>query len=57
MTDYDELHDELARKTARELRQIARDLGICLGYDGARKSTMVSAIVTNIRYREVHGYD
>lgn len=57
MTDYDELHDELERKTTKELRQIARDEGICLGYDASRKSSMVNAIVSGIRYREAHGYD
>lgn len=57
MTDYDKLHEELARKTSKELRQIARDEGICLGYDASRKSSMVNAIVSGIRYKEMHGYD
>lgn len=57
MTDYDKLHDELERKTTKELRKIARSEGICLGYDASRKSSMVNAIVSGIRYKEMRGYD
>ena len=53
MTDFDELREELYRKTTKELRQLARDEGITLGYDAARKDTMVSAIVSWLRHREM----
>lgn len=53
MTDFDALRDELSRKTTKELRQLARDEGITLGYDAARKDTMVSAIVSQLRHREM----
>lgn len=52
-TDYAAMRADLARKTMRELRAIARDEGICLGYDGATKRGTVDAIVGERRYREL----
>lgn len=54
-TDYDQMRADLARKTMRQLREIARAEGICLGYDGARKDTAIAAIVGNREYRERMG--
>lgn len=39
-------------KTVKELRRIARECGICLGYEAARKKAMVDEIVSQLRYRE-----
>lgn len=52
MSDYETMRAELSRLTMRELKQIAKDEGICLGYDGSRKTTTVNAIVSQRRYRE-----
>jgi len=52
MMDFEKMCDELSRKTVKELRQIARDKGICLGYSGASKKSMVGEIASQIRYRE-----
>jgi hypothetical protein len=43
---------DLARYTMKQLREVARAEGICLGYDGARKDTAVAAIVSSRRHRE-----
>jgi threonine aldolase len=43
---------DLSAKTMKQLREIARAEGICLGYDGARKDTAVAAIVSQRRHRE-----
>ena len=51
-TDYSAMRADLARHTMKQLREIARAEGICLGYDGARKDTAVAAIVGNREYRE-----
>jgi len=55
MTDYDAMHDELSKLTMAQLKQIARDEGICLGYDAARKDTCVNAIVSWRRHAEREG--
>ena len=51
-TDYDAMRADLARRTMKQLREIARAEGICLGYDGARKDTAVAEIVSVRRHRE-----
>ena len=56
MTDFDEMRDELARKTMKELRAIAKAEGISLGYEASRKDTTVAAIVTWRRHAELEGY-
>ena len=50
--DYDQMRADLARKTMKQLRDVARAEGICLGYDGARKDTAIAAIVSNRKHRE-----
>ena len=49
---YAAMRADLARRTMKQLREIARAEGICLGYDGARKDTAIAAIVGNRRHRE-----
>lgn len=51
-TDYDAMRADLANLTMKQLREIARAEGICLGYDGGRKDTAIAAIVGNRRHRE-----
>ncbi|MBR4687083.1 MAG: hypothetical protein IKP01_02115 [Bacteroidales bacterium] len=52
MTDYDKMRDQLSRMTVKQLRKIARDEGICLGYSGATKAGTVNEIVSQRRHRE-----
>lgn len=42
----------LMRLTVRELRQVAREEGVCLGYEGSTKAGVVGAIVSHRRYLE-----
>ena len=42
----------LMRLTVRELRQVAREEGVCLGYEGSTKAGIVGAIVSRRRYVE-----
>lgn len=55
MTDYEKMREELSRMTMKELRQIARDEGICLGYAGSRKYSAAAEIASQRRYREKEG--
>ena len=58
MTDkYGAMRGELAKLTTKQLRGIAREEGICLGYSGATKRGMVDEIVGQRRYREMGGCD
>ena len=52
-TDYDQMRTDLSKHTMKQLREIARAEGICLGYDGSRKDSTVAAIVSNRRHREL----
>jgi len=52
---YAAMRADLSKHTMKQLREIARAEGICLGYDGARKDTAVAAIVSNRRHRELMG--
>ena len=49
---YAAMRADLANHTMKQLREVARAEGICLGYDGARKDTAVAAIVSNRKHRE-----
>ena len=51
-TYYEAMRADLATHTMKQLREVARAEGICLGYDGARKDTAVAAIVGSRRHRE-----
>ena len=55
MTDYEAMRDSLMQCTCKELRAIARAEGVCLGYDGANKKSMVNAIVGHRRHVERTG--
>ena len=57
MTDYEKMRAELFKLTVKELREIARDEGICLSYSGATKRGTVDEIVSQRRYREHEGYE
>lgn len=48
--------EELSRMTVMEIREVAREEGICLGYAGSRKDTAVAEIVSVERYWEREGY-
>lgn len=40
-------------ETMRQLRELAKAEGICLGYDGSRKSTAIEAIRTQRQYERL----
>lgn len=42
----------LMRLTVRELRRVAREEGVCLGYERSTKAGIVGAIVSHRRYVE-----
>ena len=46
-----------AKLTVKQLRQIAKDEGICLGYAASRKDTTIDQIVGNRRYRALYASD
>lgn len=49
MTERD---DGLERMTMRQLRELAKAEGICLGYDGSRKDTAIGAIREQRHHRQ-----
>ena len=55
MDKWEEMRQELSHLTVKELKQLAKDEGICLGYDASRKDTTIGAIVTHRRYMELNG--
>ncbi len=57
MTNYNQMRDELSKLTTKQLREIARNEGICLGYAGSTKRGMVNEIVSQREYRERNGYE
>lgn len=52
---WDEMRERLMDLTTKQLRQLAKDEGICLGYDASRKDTTVGAIVSARRHRALRG--
>ena len=52
---WEEMRERLTGLTLKQLRQIARDERICLGYDASRKDTTVGAIVSARRHRALRG--
>lgn len=44
--------EQLRAMTMRELRAYAKEIGCCLGYDGARKDTAVGAILSYQHWQE-----
>ncbi len=55
MTDREARREDLSRMTMKELRALAREEGVCLGYAGSRKDTAVDEIVSSEWYRETEG--
>ena len=57
MTEEDErrMRERLSALTVRELKDIARAEGICLGYAGATKAGTIDEIIANRRYRDMRG--
>lgn len=51
----DKTKDELERMTMKQLREYAKEVGCCLGYDGARKETAVRAILSFQYYHNLEG--
>lgn len=56
MTEEDErrMRERLSALTVRELKDIARAEGICLGYAGATKAGTIDEIIANRRYRDMY---
>ena len=52
---WEEMRAELMGLTLKELKAIARDERISLGYAASRKDTCAGEIVAQRRYREVAG--
>lgn len=52
---WDEMRERLMGLTTKQLRQIARDEGISLGYAASRKDTTVAEIVSQRRSRALRG--
>ena len=52
---WDEMRERLMGLTTKQLRQLARDEGITLGYAASRKDTTVGAIVSARRHRAMSG--
>lgn len=45
MTDFDAMEQELSGMTMKQLKEIARTEGICLGYAGSKKHDTIRAII------------
>lgn len=52
---WQQMHDELMQLTLKELRAIAKEDGICLGYAASRKDSCVAEIVSSRRHFELDG--
>ena len=48
---WEDMRERLMGLTAKQLKQLAKDEGICLGYDACRKDSMVGNIVSTRRHR------
>ena len=53
MDKWENMRHGLSLLTVKELKRIAKDEGICLGYDACRKESIVRAIVSHRRYVEL----
>lgn len=54
---WDAMRADLQKLTVKQLRQIAKDEGICLGYAASRKDTTIDQIISNRRYRALYASD
>lgn len=52
---WDEMRESLMGLTVRQLKQIAREEGICLGYAASSKDATVDEIVGTRRHRAIRG--
>ena len=52
---WDEMRERLMGLTLKQLKQVARDEGITLGYAASRKDTTVAEIVSQRRSRALRG--
>ena len=52
---WDDMRERLMRLTTKQLRQLAKDEGISLGYAASRKDTAVAEIVSQRRHRAIRG--
>ena len=52
---WDEMRERLTGLTLKQLKQVARDEGITLGYAASRKDTTVAEIVSQRRSRALRG--
>ena len=52
---WDDMRERLMSLTTKQLRQLARDEGITLGYSASRKDTTVAEIVSQRRSRALRG--
>lgn len=48
---WEDMRQRLMKLTTKQLKQLAKDEGICLGYDASRKDSMVRSIVSSRRQR------
>jgi len=48
---WEDMRQRLMGLTTKQLKQLAKDEGICLGYDAYRKDSMVGNIVSTRRHR------
>lgn len=53
--EWEQMRERLMKLTLRQLKQIAKDEGVCLGYAACRKDTTVSEIVGQRRHRARSG--
>lgn len=54
-TEWEQMRERLMGLTLKQLKQIAKDEGVCLGYAGSRKDTTVAEIVGQRRHRAMNG--
>lgn len=52
---WDDMRERLMGLTTKQLRQLAKDEGISLGYAASRKDSAVAEIVTQRRHRALRG--
>lgn len=43
--------ERLEKMTMKEIKEVAKDEGICLGYDGSRKADAINAIIEWRRFK------
>lgn len=46
-TENHKTREELEAMTTKKLKEYAKEIGCCLGYDGSRKDTTVAAILAH----------